>query len=519
MLTNDSRLYIASAGGREICLEPGMGNRHGLVAGATGTGKSVTLQNLAESFSSLGVPVLLTDIKGDLAGLSQSGQPGGSIAQRIDQLGLKAQGYANKAYPVIFWDIFSSLGHPLRATVSSLGPLLFSRLLSLNEVQSGVMHLIFRIADDRGLLLLDLKDLRSMTAYAGDNAKDFLSYGNISAASIGAIQRGLLRLEEEGAEHFFGEPSLRLEDLFLTDLSGRGTIHILSSDKLMQSPRLYSTVLLWLLYELYETLPEVGDLPRPRLVLMFDEAHLIFSEAPAVLLDKMEQVVRLIRSKGVGVYFITQNPADVPDSILSQLGNRVQHALRAYTSKDQKAVKAAAQTFRANPAFSTEEAITSLATGEALVSFLDTKGAPSMVEKALILPPESRVGAVSPEERQAAVRNSRLAGRYDQPVDRESAYELLAQHYEQRQQAAEDASRAKEDAAKAKDEARQAKEAERRRREAEREAARQAKNSPAGVLLDATRQVTRTVSNTIGREIGRSIIRGVLGGLFGGRKK
>ena len=519
MLTNDRRLYIASAEGREISLEPGMGNRHGLVAGATGTGKSVTLQNLAESFSALGVPVFLTDVKGDLAGLSQTGQPSGSIAGRIEQLDLKSKGYVNRSYPVVFWDIFGKTGHPLRATVSGMGPLLFSRLLSLNEVQSGIMHLIFRIADDRGLLLLDLKDLRSMAAYVGDNAREFTSYGNITSASIGTIQRGLLRLEEEGAEHFFGEPSLRLEDLFINDLSGRGTVHILASDQLMQSPRLYSTVLLWLLSELYESLPEVGDQPQPRLVLMFDEAHLIFSEAPAVLVEKMEQVVRLIRSKGVGVYFITQNPADVPDSILSQLGNRVQHALRAYTPRDQKAVRVAAQTFRPNPAFSTEEAITSLATGEALVSFLDAKGAPAMVEKALVLPPESRVGAVSPEERQAVLRDSRLAGRYDQAIDRESAYELLTQHFEQRQRAAEEAVQAKEETAKAKEEARQAKEEERQRREAEREAARQAKDSPTGVLLDAGRRVTRTISTTVGREIGRSIIRGIMGGLFGGRKK
>lgn len=512
MLTKDRRLYIASSEGREICLDPGMANRHGLVAGATGSGKSVTLQNLAESFSSLGVPVFLTDVKGDLAGLSQAGQPTGSIARRIEQLDLASLGYANKSYPTVFWDVFGEGGHPLRATVSGMGPLLFSRLLSLNEVQSGLMHLIFRIADDQGLLLLDLKDLRSMAAYVGDNGKEFSSYGNISAASIGAIQRGLLRLEEEGAEHFFGEPSLRLEDLFLTDLEGRGLIHILSSDKLMGSPRLYSTLLLWLLSELYESLPEVGDQPRPRLALMFDEAHLIFSEAPAALLEKMEQVVRLIRSKGVGVYFITQNPADVPDSILSQLGNRVQHVLRAYTPRDQKAVRAAAQTFRANPAFSTEEAITSLATGEALVSFLDAKGAPSMVERALVLPPESRVGAITPEERRAVVQNSRLIGRYDQPVDRESAYELLTRHFQQRQQAADEAAQAKE-------EARRAKEEERQQREAERRAAREAKDSPTGILLDSTKRVTRTISSTIGREIGRTIIRGVLGGLFGGRKK
>ena len=380
MLTDDKLLYIASADGREICLEPALANRHGLVAGATGTGKTVTLMNLAESFSALGVPVFLTDVKGDLAGLSQPGQPAGGIAARIEELRLADRGYSNQAFPVCFWDVLAQQGHPMRATVSALGPLLLSRLLDLNEVQSGVMHLIFKVADDEGLLLLDFKDLRLMVQHVADNAAEYKkSYGNVSPASIGAIQRGLLRLESEGAEHFFGEPSLALEDLFLTDLSGRGYLHILAADQIMNSPRLYATILLWLLSELYDRLPEVGDQPRPRLVLMFDEAHLLFDDAPAALVDKMEQVVRLIRSKGVGVYFCTQNPADLPDSILGQLGNRVQHALRAYTPKDLKGVKAAADTLRPNPAFKTDEAITSLAPGEALVSFLDPKAAPTMV--------------------------------------------------------------------------------------------------------------------------------------------
>lgn len=495
------KLYIASAGGRPVVLEPALGNRHGLVAGATGTGKTVTLQTMAENFSALGVPVFLTDVKGDLSGLCRAGQPGGGLAARIAELNLAAEGYANKAYPVCFWDVFGALGHPLRATVSSLGPLLFSRLLGLNEIQSGIMHLIFRIADDRGLLLLDLKDLRGMTAYVGENRNEFkTSYGNIAAASVGAIQRGLLRLEEEGAEHFFGEPALAPEDLFLTDLDGRGLIHILAADRLTRTPRLYSAILLWLLSDLYERLPEVGDLDRPKLVLMFDEAHLIFSGAPAVLLEKMEQAVRLIRSKGVGVYFITQNPSDVPPPILSQLGNRVQHALRAFTPQDQKAARAAAQTFRPNPAFETEEAVTSLSTGEALVSFLDAKGAPTMVERALILPPESQVGAVTDDERRRAIGASRLAGRYDLAVDRESAYELLAAHFSKIQAKAAAATRAEAE---------------------EKEAKRQARENPGmeDLLQYAAKRVTSSFTSYIGREVGRQISRGILGGLFGGRKK
>ncbi|UQZ88523.1 DUF853 domain-containing protein [Deltaproteobacteria bacterium Smac51] len=515
MLNQEKKLYIASADGRPLLLEPAMSNRHGLVAGATGTGKTVTLQTMAEGFSALGVPVFLTDVKGDLSGMCRAGQPGGSIAARIADLGLPAAGYVNQAYPVCFWDVFGASGHPLRATVSSLGPLLFSRLLDLNEVQSGIMHLIFRIADDKGLLLLDLKDLRSMTTYVGENRNEFkTTYGNITTASIGAIQRGLLRLEEEGAENFFGEPALMIEDLFLTDLNGRGQVHILAADKLMRTPRLYSAILLWLLSDLYERLPEVGDQDRPRLVLMFDEAHLIFSEAPSVLLEKLEQVVRLIRSKGVGVYFITQNPADVPPSILSQLGNRVQHALRAFTPQDQKAVKAAAQTFRPNPAFKTEEVITSLSTGEALVSFLDGKGAPTMVERAMILPPEGQVGPVTDDERRQAIQTSRLAGRYDQAIDRESAYELLAAHFSKIQDEAEAAARAKVEEREAKEEAR-------RQREAEKEAKRQARENPGmgDLLQSAAKRVTNSFTSYIGREVGRQITRGILGGLFGGKKK
>ena len=514
MLTSQKDMCIASANGKDICLAAALGNRHGLVAGATGTGKTITLQTMVENFSALGTPVFITDAKGDLAGLSQPGQPGGSIAARIDELRLRDKGYANQAYPVCFWDVLGKRGHPLRCTVSSMGPLVFSRLLDLNEVQSGVLHLVFRIADDNGLLLLDFKDLRSMVAYVGEKGGEFRhTYGNIAPASIGAIQRGLLRLEEEGGNLFFGEPALRLEDLLMYDLRGRGMIHILQADNLMSKPHLYSAVLLWLLSSLFEQLPEVGDMEKPRLVLMFDEAHLLFTGMPAALREKMAQVVRLIRSKGVGVYFITQNPSDVPGEVLSQLGNKVQHALRAFTPQDQKAVRAAAQGFRANPAFRTEEAITNLATGEALVSFLDPKGKPGMVEKACILPPESQVGAITEEQLRAALLSSRLAGRYDTVIDRESAFERLEAHFQRQQEEAKAASQAKEDAKRAKEDALHQK-------EAERQARREARENPdvvGSIVGNVSKQVARTLTMTIGREIGRSILRGVLGGIFGRR--
>lgn len=515
MLIPEKRLYIASAEGKELCLEAALGNRHGLIAGATGTGKTVTLQTLVEGFSAMGTSVFLTDIKGDLAGLTQAGTPGGSIAKRIEALGLRQQGYTNQAYPVCFWDVFGEKGHNFRATVSNLGPFLLSRLLDLNEVQSGILHLVFRIADDKGLLLLDFKDLRSMVTYVGENSQEFRhSYGNITSASIGAIQRSLLRLEEEGGDMFFGEPALRLEDLLMQNLQGKGTIHILHAEKLMQRPRIYSAMLLWLLSELFEQLPEVGDLPTPRLVLMFDEAHMIFNGAPAVLLEKITQVVRLIRSKGVGVYFITQNPSDIPSDVLTQLGNKVLHALRGYTPQEQKAIRAAAQSFRVNPVFSTEQAITTLATGEALVSFLEPSGTPSIVEKALILPPESRVGAISDAERQAIIESSRFVGYYDRIIDRESAYELLESYFSERQEAARVEQEAKE-------EAKRVKEATRLEREAQREAKRKAKGNPdvLGTMMDSVgKQVGRTISTTVGREIGQRIVRGILGGIFGGKR-
>jgi len=536
MLTTDKRLFIAAAedparlvaDGRELDLNARMGNRHGLITGATGTGKTITLQNLAESFSALGVPVLLTDIKGDLSGVCKPGAPGGSIAARIEELGLRSKGYENRGYPVCFWDVHGQQGHPLRATISDMGPMLLARLLELNDVQSGILNIVFRVADDNGLLLLDLKDLRAMVAFVAENRAEYTTkYGNISPSSVGAIQRALLRLEDEGAEAFFGEPALNIEDLFRTDLSGRGYLNIVAADKLMQTPRLYASVLLWMLSELYEQMPEVGDCDKPRLVLMFDEAHLLFDDMPEALLEKIEQVVRLIRSKGVGVYFITQNPADVPDTVLSQLGNRVQHALRAFTPRDQKAVRAAAQTFRANPAMDTESVISELRTGEALVSFLDRKGAPSMVERALVLPPEGGIGPISPEERQEIIARSPMNRLYGVELDRESAYELLAEHTEQRQREAEEAAaekaRIKEENAlrKAQLEAERLARAEAREARLREKEERQRKKAEQGILGDfldlATKQTTRTITNTIGREIGRTLIRGVLGSLFGKR--
>lgn len=401
-----------------------MANRHGLITGATGTGKTVTLQKLAESLSEIGVPVFMADVKGDLTGVAVEGQASEKLLTRLKNIGITDwQPHGN---PVVLWDIFGEKGHPVRATVSDLGPLLLARLLNLNEVQSGVLNIIFRIADDQGLLLLDFKDLRAITQYIGDNAKSFQNqYGNISSASVGAIQRGLLTLEQQGATHFFGEPMLDIKDWMRTDASGKGIINILSAEKLYQMPKLYAASLLWMLSELYEQLPEAGDLEKPKLVFFFDEAHLLFNDAPQVLLDKIEQVIRLIRSKGVGVWFVSQNPADIPDNVLGQLGNRVQHALRAFTPKDQKAVKTAAQTMRANPAFDTEKAIQELGTGEALVSFLDAKGSPSVVERAMVIAPCSRMGPVTDDERNGLINHSPVYGKYEDDLDRESAFEML----------------------------------------------------------------------------------------------
>jgi len=414
----------AAPAGMEVFLLPQMTNRHGLIAGATGTGKTVTLQSMAQALSRQGVPVFMADVKGDLAGLSQAGGTSPKVQERIQSLGLTD--FKPEACPVTFWDVFGTSGHPVRATVSEMGPLLLSRLLNLNDTQSGVLTLVFKIADDNGLLLLDLKDLRAMVQHVGENASQFTTeYGNVSTASIGAIQRNLLGLEQQGADQFFGEPALNLDDFLQTDANGHGMVNILAADKLMLAPKVYATMLLWLLSELFERMPEAGDLEKPKLVFFFDEAHLLFDDLPKALEEKIEQVVRLIRSKGVGVYFVTQNPRDVPAEVLSQLGNRVQHNLRAFTPDDLKAVKQAAQTFRANPAFDTAEAMTKLGTGEALVSTLDENGQPNVVQRAFIVPPSSQIGAITPPQRQAIIQSSVIYGTYEQVVDRESAYEKL----------------------------------------------------------------------------------------------
>jgi hypothetical protein len=491
---------------KDLILLPKMANRHGLVAGATGTGKTVTLQVMAERFSRIGVPVFMADVKGDLAGISQPGVANPKIQERIGML--KLGDYAFEGSPVTFWDIFGEQGHPVRTTVSDMGPLLLSRLLNLNDVQSGVMSIAFRIADDNGLHLLDFKDLRSMAQFAGDHADEFeTEYGRVSPASIGTIQRGLLALEDQGAERFFGEPGLDIADLMQTDGSGRGMINILAADKLMLTPRAYSTFLLWLMSELFERLPEVGDQDKPRLVFFFDEAHLLFTDAPRVLLEKIEQVVRLIRSKGVGIYFVTQNPLDIPDVILGQLGNRVQHALRAFTPRDQKAVKSAAETFRQNPKVDVETAITQLATGEALISFLDEKGQPGIVERAYVLPPHSRIGPITPPERQAIVQSSVIFGHYEKVVDRESAYEMLKARAQQ------------EAAAQAQAQAQQAPYSYPPPSGQGRAQYPQAPKRPAGrpkdTLLEA---MAKSAARSVGTNLGRQILRGVLGSIFGGRK-
>jgi hypothetical protein len=517
MAYKGNETYIAKSE-IELHITPKMANRHGLIAGATGTGKTVTLQVLAESFSLQGVPVFMTDIKGDLSGVSKAGVQNQRILERIEKLGL--QGYENYTFPVCFWDVFGEQGHPMRTTITEMGPLLLSRLLNLNDTQEGVLNLAFKIADDNDLLLLDLKDLTSLLEYVGNNRDKFtLSYGNISAASIGSIQRNLLVLEQQGASHFFGEPAFDINDLLQTDPNGKGVLNILAADKLMQSPRIYSTFLLWLLSELFEELPEAGDLEKPKLVFFFDEAHLLFNEAPKILLDKIEQVVRLIRSKGVGVYFVTQNPLDIPDSVLGQLGNRVQHALRAFTPRDQKAVKAAATTFRVNPKLNVESAITELGVGEALVSFLDLKGIPMPVERALVLPPCGQIGPVTPDERSNLIRRSAVYGVYEKEIDRESAFEILskrmvdASRVKTEQDVADAAAREK--LQKAKDEAALA------RAEAAKERAERSlrKGSTGDIFGELTKQAGRTVTRTMSSEIGRQLVRGLLGSIFGGSRR
>jgi len=477
---------LVAKGKQEIRMHPHMANRHGLIAGATGTGKTVTLRVLAEQFSSLGVPVFMADVKGDLSGIARSGGDHPKVAERVKSLGLV--GFAFQAYPVAFWDVFGGKGHPIRATISEMGPLLLSRILNLNDTQTGVLNLVFKVADDNGLLLLDLKDLRSMTQFIGDNAETFKAqYGNVSKASVGAIQRNLLALEGQGADAHFGEPALNVDDLMQTDSKGRGIINILAADRLLQSPKVYATFLLWLLSELFEALPEVGDPPKPSLVFFFDEAHLLFDEAPKALEEKIEQVVRLIRSKGVGVYFVTQNPLDLPDTVLGQLGNRVQHALRAFTPRDQKAVKAAAETFRTNPKLNTVKAITELGVGEALVSVQDEKGVPTVVERAWIVPPRSSLTPLSAEEQQGVVRSSVLYGTYERTIDRESAYEKLKARSEQRP--------------------------------AEGETSGPARRQPKTQTEELLGALAKSAAHAIGSQIGRQVIRGVLGSIFGGRRR
>jgi uncharacterized protein len=475
---------LLGKGASEIRLLASMANRHGLIAGATGTGKTVTLRVMAEGLSRLGVPVFMADVKGDLAGMSQAGTANEKFATQAAQLSVV--NYKPQAAPVIFWDARGELGHPVRATTSEMGPLLLARLLDLNDTQRGVLSVVFKAADDQGLLLLDLKDLQAMLAHVSENAKTYSAkYGNVSAASIAAIQRGLLALAEQGGDLFFGEPALHVEDLMRTDPAGRGIINILAAEKLMESPTVYATFLLWLLAELFETLPEVGDLDKPKLVFFFDEAHLLFAEAPKAVIERVEQVVRLIRSKGVGVYFVTQSPLDVPDNVLGQLGNRVQHALRAFTPKDQKAVRAAAQTFRSDGAFDVEKAITELAVGESLVSLLDEKGTPRPVERAKIAPPESRLGAITPQERTAALASSPLAGRYDQAIDRESAYEIL----KARAASAAEASEKGKPAAK-----------------------RSTRQSPVEAAITSA-------ARSFGTQIGRQLLRGIFGSLSGASRR
>ena len=503
-------ILIARNPHTECVLLPQLVNRHGLITGATGSGKTVTLQTLAEGLSKIGVPVFMADVKGDLTGMSQAGQLSDKMASVLQERGLQPPAFA--ASPVTLWDVFGEQGHPVRATVSDMGPLLLARMLNLNETQAGVLNLVFKIADDNGLLLLDLKDLRAMLQHVGENAKAFTSeYGNISAASVGAIQRGLLQIESQGGDRFFGEPMLDIHDFMQTDPHGLGLVNILAADKLMNSPRLYASFLLWMLSELFEQLPEVGDLDKPKLVFFFDEAHLLFNDAPKALIERIELVVRLVRSKGVGVYFVTQNPLDIPDSVLGQLGNRVQHVLRAFTPRDQKAVTATAQTMRPKPGLDIEAAITELAVGEALVSLLDAKGRPSETERVFILPPGSQLGPITPAQRQALMANSLVAGVYEKTIDRESAYEKIkgrapamdAQAVNQAKQTVSSSNAGESQGVMG-----------------EVSDLLFGSTGPRGGKRDGVAQlVVRSAVRTVGSAIGREIVRGVLGGLLGGRRR
>ena len=510
-----SPLPVATVADRLVALDPAMGNRHGLVAGATGTGKTVTLRVLAEGFSRLGVPVFLADVKGDLSGFARPTEDP-RFVERAKKLAVEE--WAPQSSPVAFWEVGGARGHPVRTTVSEMGPLLLARILNLNEVQSGLLTLVFRVADDAGLLLLDLKDLRSMLQHVSERARELqATYGNVSAASVGAIQRALLALEEEGGDVLFGEPALDVEDLMQTAPDGRGVVNVLVADALMRTPRTYATLLLWMLSELFERLPEVGDPEKPRLVFFFDEAHLLFTDAPKVLQEKIEQVVRLIRSKGVGVWFVTQNPLDLPDTVLGQLGNRVQHALRAFTPRDQRAVRAAAETFRSNPEVDVATAITELAVGEALVSFLDAKGAPEPVLRAKVHPPRSQLPPLTDDERQAVVRRSLLHGHYEKAVDRESAYEQLRDRAARAEAAEAEAERQEGGRASTGwGSGGWAGEAETRGTSARsRRAATQAQG---GGFSDAVSGMARNAARAAGTQLGREIMRGVLGSLFGGTR-
>jgi DNA helicase HerA-like ATPase len=504
-------ILVAKHGDIECHLLPGASNRHGLITGATGTGKSITLQTMAEGFSKLGVPVFMADVKGDLAGLAVAGTLPDKVAKLIAERGLARP--ESRACPVTLWDVFGEQGHPVRATISDMGPLLIARMLSLNETQAGVLSIVFKIADDSGMALLDLKDLRAMLTHVAENAKQFTTtYGNVSTASVGAIQRGLLQLDEQGADKFFGEPMLDISD-FMQTVDGHGVINILAADKLLNAPRLYATFLLWMLSEIFETLPEIGDPDKPKLVFFFDEAHLLFKDAPKVLLERIELLVRLVRSKGVGVFFVTQNPLDVPDTVLGQLGNRVQHALRAYSPRDQEAVKAAATTMRQNPKLDLEKAITELAVGEGLISFLDEKGRPSITERVFVLPPGSQIGPITPPQRQQLMAGSLVAGAYEKAVDRESAYEMLKGRAEASSQAGE-ALRQTGGSGAAKGSG-------------------SADAGVAGALKDVlfgttgprggkreglVESAARSAVRSVGSAVGRQIIRGVLGTLLGGKR-
>lgn len=516
-MLHDGKIWVGTSGDERVYIYPKMANRHGLIAGATGTGKTVTLKVLAESFSDAGVPVFLADVKGDLAGMCMYGTENENVNKRVDEMGLAKEGFDFSAYPTTYWDIYGENGMPLRATISEMGPLLLGRILDLNETQSDILTIIFKIADDEGLLLLDTKDLKSMIQYVSDHAKDYaMEYGNMAKQSLAAILRSVVALEAEGGDKFFGEPAVNIADWLCTDCSGKGAIQVLDCQKLINNPTMYSTFMLWMMAELFETLPEAGDRPKPKMVFFFDEAHLLFNNASKALLEKVEQVVKLIRSKGVGIYFITQNPADIPDGVLSQLGNKVQHALRAYTPKEQKGAKAAAESFRENPEFDTYEVLAELGIGEALVSVLDEEGIPTVVKQCKILPPQSMMGALDDDTRNSEIVNNLLYTKYTQELDRESAYELLTKKVAVEAEEAAEAKaaveaeklRLKEEAAAEKQRAR---EAEAAQKAAERKAAAQEKE-----VKRAVKNVARSATGTIGREIGKSI-GGSVGGSFGKR--